>query len=52
MAIDYKSAGVDIEAGYEAVKRIKQHAKSTFNDRVLGDLGKAFRVCIRLRIWA
>lgn len=39
MAIDYKSAGVDIEAGYEAVKRIKQHAKSTFNDRVLGDLG-------------
>ena len=39
MAIYYKSAGVDIEAGYEAVKRIKQHAKSTFNDRVLGDLG-------------
>lgn len=39
MAIDYKEAGVDIEAGYEAVRRIKQHAKSTYNDRVLGDLG-------------
>jgi|LSQX01.3.fsa_nt_gb phosphoribosylformylglycinamidine cyclo-ligase len=39
MATDYKSAGVDIEAGYEAVKRIKQHAKSTYNERVLGDLG-------------
>lgn len=37
--VDYKSAGVDIEAGYEAVKRIKQHAKSTYNERVLGDLG-------------
>ena len=37
--IDYKEAGVDIEAGYEAVRRIKQHAKSTYNDRVLGDLG-------------
>ena len=39
MSVDYKSAGVDIEAGYEAVKRIKQHAKSTYDDRVLGDLG-------------
>lgn len=39
MSVDYKSAGVDIEAGYEAVRRIKEHAKSTYNDRVLGDLG-------------
>lgn len=39
MAVDYKSAGVDIEAGYEAVKRIKEHAKSTYDERVLGDLG-------------
>lgn len=39
MSVDYKNAGVDIEAGYEAVRRIKQHAKSTYNERVLGDLG-------------
>ena len=39
MSVDYKAAGVDIEAGYEAVRRIKQHAKSTYNERVLGDLG-------------
>ena len=39
MSVDYKAAGVDIEAGYEAVRRIKQHAKSTYDDRVLGDLG-------------
>ncbi len=25
MAIDYKSAGVDVEAGYEAVKLMKEY---------------------------
>ena len=39
MAIDYKSAGVDVEAGYEAVKLMKQYVKKTYNDNVLGDLG-------------
>lgn len=39
MSVDYKQAGVDIEAGYEAVRRIKSHAKSTYNENVLGDLG-------------
>lgn len=39
MAIDYKSAGVDVEAGYEAVKLMKQYVKTTYNDSVLGDLG-------------
>lgn len=39
MAIDYKSAGVDVEAGYKAVKLMKEYVKSTYNDSVLGDLG-------------
>lgn len=36
---DYKSAGVDIEAGDEAVFRMKQYVQSTFNERVLTDIG-------------
>lgn len=36
---DYKSAGVDIEAGDEAVFRMKQHVQATFNERVLTDIG-------------
>lgn len=39
MAIDYKSAGVDVEAGYKAVKLMKEYVKTTYNDSVLGDLG-------------
>lgn len=39
MAIDYKSAGVDVEAGYEAVKLMKEYVKTTYNSNVLGDLG-------------
>lgn len=35
----YKAAGVDIEAGEEAVQRIKQHVHSTYNENVLTDLG-------------
>lgn len=37
--IDYKSAGVDIEAGNEAVKRIKKGVESTFSKNVLTDIG-------------
>lgn len=37
--IDYKSAGVDIDAGNEAVDRIKDHVKSTFSRHVLTGLG-------------
>ena len=37
--IDYKSAGVDIDAGNEAVMRIKDHVKSTFSPHVLTGLG-------------
>lgn len=35
----YKSAGVDINAGEETVRRIKGLARSTFNTSVLSDLG-------------
>ena len=35
----YKSAGVDIEAGYESVRLIKSHVKKTFTKGVLGDIG-------------
>ena len=37
--IDYKSAGVDIDAGNEAVNRIKDGVKSTFTSNVLTGLG-------------
>ena len=35
----YKETGVDIDAGTEAVSRIKKHVRSTFNKNVLTDLG-------------
>lgn len=37
--IDYKSAGVDVEAGYEAVKLMKEYVKTTYDKNVLGELG-------------
>ncbi len=37
--MDYRKAGVDIEAGDEAVERIKGLARSTFRPEVLQDLG-------------
>ena len=37
--IDYKSAGVNIDAGNEAVARIKDNVKSTFTENVLTELG-------------
>jgi phosphoribosylformylglycinamidine cyclo-ligase len=35
----YKAAGVDIEAGYEVVRRIRRHCASTFRPEVLHDIG-------------
>ena len=37
--MDYKSSGVDIDAGTEVVERVKRLAKSTFTDGVLSDIG-------------
>lgn len=39
MAIDYKSAGVDIEAGYKAVELMKKHVQGTMRPEVLTNLG-------------
>lgn len=39
MAISYKQSGVDIAAGDETVNRIKPLVRSTFNDKVLTDIG-------------
>jgi phosphoribosylformylglycinamidine cyclo-ligase len=38
-SVDYKSAGVDIEAGNEAVRRIKKSVESTFSPSVLTGIG-------------
>ncbi len=35
----YKDAGVDVEAGYESVKLIKDHVKRTFRPEVMTELG-------------
>lgn len=37
--MDYKKAGVDIEAGYQAVELMKEHVKGTMRPEVLGGLG-------------
>lgn len=39
-SINYKSAGVDIDAGETAVKNIKESVRSTFTPQVLTDIGK------------
>ena len=39
MAKAYKDAGVNIEAGYEAVSRMKKHVQKTMRPGVLGGLG-------------
>ncbi|MEG2642380.1 MAG: phosphoribosylformylglycinamidine cyclo-ligase, partial [Eubacterium sp.] len=35
----YKAAGVDVEAGYESVRLMKDDVKRTFNEYVLSHLG-------------
>lgn len=37
--MDYKTAGVDIEAGYRSVELMKSHVKGTMRPEVLGGLG-------------
>ena len=37
--MDYKKAGVDIEAGYRSVELMKEHVKKTMRPEVFGGLG-------------
>ena len=37
--MDYKNAGVDIEAGYRSVELMKKHVQGTMRPEVLTDLG-------------
>lgn len=39
MSNAYKNAGVDIEAGYESVNRMKKHVQKTIRPEVMGGLG-------------
>ena len=39
MSNAYKQAGVDIEAGYEAVSKMKKHVEKTFRPGIMGGLG-------------
>ncbi|MPZ18247.1 MAG: phosphoribosylformylglycinamidine cyclo-ligase [Luteitalea sp.] len=46
--MDYKDAGVDIEAGTEVVRRVRELARGTFTPHVLSDIG-AFGGLFHLR---
>ena len=37
--MDYKKAGVDIEAGYKSVELMKEHIKKTMRKEVLTNIG-------------
>ena len=39
MAVNYENAGVNLEAGYEVVRRIKQHVASTARRGSMGNIG-------------
>ncbi len=39
MAVSYEKAGVNLEAGYESVRRIKSHVASTARLGVMGNIG-------------
>ncbi|MBP0022101.1 MAG: phosphoribosylformylglycinamidine cyclo-ligase [Cyanobacteria bacterium SBLK] len=45
--MDYRAAGVDVEAGRDFVNRIRQEVKSTYRPEVLGALG-GFAGCFQL----
>ena len=42
--MDYKNAGVDIEAGYKSVELMKEHVKKTMREEVLGEIWADFPV--------
>ena len=46
--LDYKKAGVDVDAGYELVKRIKPFVTNTKRPEILSGLG-SFSAISRMR---
>ena len=52
MSNAYKNAGVDVTAGYEAVKLMKKHVAKTTTDGVLSGIG-GFGGCLSriFQIW-
>ena len=44
--MDYKKAGVDIEAGYRSVELMKADVKATMRPEVLGGIGGFFLIYI------
>ena len=48
--MDYKKAGVDIEAGYKSVELMKEYVKGTMRPEVLGGLGGFFRSIFHVRV--
>ena len=49
--MDYKKAGVDIEAGYKSVELMKEHVKKTMREEVLGGLGGFSGAFSLAKIW-
>ena len=49
--MDYKSAGVDIEAGYRSVELIKEYVRGTNRPEVLGGLGGFSGAFSLAKIW-
>ena len=47
--MDYKKAGVDIEAGYRSVELMKEHVKKTMRPEVLGGTGRILRSILPLK---
>ncbi len=45
--MDYKNAGVDIEAGYQSVELMKNYVKETMRPEVLGGIGGVLRSFFR-----
>ncbi|MEO2667677.1 phosphoribosylformylglycinamidine cyclo-ligase, partial [Enterococcus faecium] len=50
MANAYAKAGVDVEAGYEVVERIKKHVKKTERLGMMGAIG-GFGGCFDLSVF-
>ena len=51
MAVSYEKAGVNLEAGYEVVRRIKKHVASTSRLGVMGNIGACGGMAIPVLIF-